>query len=69
LILQGNIACTKKSFEKVKIEKNIFMDRVANLNLIVGFQSPYFLLNAQSKKDYVISFLLNQLKQQTSSSR
>lgn len=67
--MQGNIACTKKSFEKVKIEKNIFMDRVANLNLIVGFQSPYFLLNAQSKKDYVISFLLDQLKQQTSSSR
>jgi hypothetical protein len=67
--LQGNIACTKKSFERVKIEKNIFMDRVTNLNSIVGFQIPYFLLNAQSKKGYVISFLLNQLKQQTSNSR
>jgi hypothetical protein len=67
---KGTIACVKRLSEIARVEIKLPMDRITNLNPMVGSEVPLsYIKNVQRAKNYVVFSALNQLKQPTSSSR
>lgn len=63
-----NIACVKKSPEIAEIKIKLPMDRLTNLNSMVGSKISLF-KNALCEKFYVVGFSWDQLKRPSGSSR
>ena len=72
---KGNIACVKRLSERAEVEKKLPMDRITNLNSVVGSEVPFpynkdtYYKDMQGAGNYVVSPVLNQSKQPTRSSR
>jgi len=67
---KGNTACVKRLSERVRVEIKLPMDRLTNLNSMVGSEVPFsYVKNMQGAENYVVFFVLNQSKQPARSSR
>lgn len=68
--LKGTTACVKRLSEIARVEIKLPTDRITNLNSTVGSEVPFsYIKNMQGAKNYVVFFVLNQLKQPARSSR
>lgn len=67
---KGTIACVKRLSEIARVKIKLPMDRITNLNPMVGSEVPLsYIKNVQGAQNYVVFSALNQSKQPTSSSR
>lgn len=67
---KGTIACVERLSARVKAEINLPMDRLTNLNSMVGSEVPFsYIKNMQGAENYVVFSVLNQSKQPARSSR
>lgn len=67
---KGNIACVKRLPERVGAEIKLPMDRLTNLNSMVGSEVPFSCVRIMRGVDnYVVLSILNQSKQPARSSR